>query len=421
MTLRTADALGSYFPAFFTLHLNVDFPISGLLGSSQESTLSHELIHFLQDASTTFGLINASHLVDVLKDLNEILIRNKSPIAVPIPARERSQSVMTNKDLFSLYLGDGSDAFTKLPGSARVISFEAGLEFIEQAQSDVAHYAVRIGLNEGNCTSFHFGALALMESMANLLERRLYELPQSLSYPYDAARMVADFICADSMLGDLELCELCEASLMFFNPAQLFIDALKRIVQEQPDFSGPNSCYTWAMRSFQLETNSAEQEFEVAAQLAAKQLDDLFTVEPIKSEHWGKRLVEAGSQFRLKGFSLSATLWALDPVRARAVLVGIIRSIGFPLTIDSSGELWVRRSDAGLFTPVLFPIFHAIHEIVEGKRTDCWMFRTCQGQVGYCETNTDCQNRPWVRSKLGMRCYFSDVWRMWGLEDVELI
>lgn len=60
---------GVYFPSFFRIKINKEKNIDRIL--------FHELVHFLQDVSTTFGLINISNTVDRIKDLNKIAIDKK--------------------------------------------------------------------------------------------------------------------------------------------------------------------------------------------------------------------------------------------------------------------------------------------------------------------------------------------------------
>lgn len=45
--------LGFYVPAFFMMKVDVDLPIEKIIGTVNERVFAHELIHFLQDVSTT--------------------------------------------------------------------------------------------------------------------------------------------------------------------------------------------------------------------------------------------------------------------------------------------------------------------------------------------------------------------------------
>lgn len=51
--MKLRKDLGFYVPAFFMIQVDVDKPIDEIIGTENERVFAHELIHFLQDVSTT--------------------------------------------------------------------------------------------------------------------------------------------------------------------------------------------------------------------------------------------------------------------------------------------------------------------------------------------------------------------------------
>ena len=74
--------LGCYYPAFFFMELNTDEEIADLnkVTTATLSTFHHEYVHFLQDITTSYGLMNICHVVDHQKLINERILNQACPI-----------------------------------------------------------------------------------------------------------------------------------------------------------------------------------------------------------------------------------------------------------------------------------------------------------------------------------------------------
>ena len=69
--------LGYYEPSFFRLHVSTTEKLSDLdaLSIENKSVFIHEYVHFLQDLTTSFGLINLCNIVNIQKAItNQNLI-----------------------------------------------------------------------------------------------------------------------------------------------------------------------------------------------------------------------------------------------------------------------------------------------------------------------------------------------------------
>ena len=54
-----------YYPSFYNIYINSSKTnLSELIGSDKEPELFHEYIHFIQDITTTFGLVNTSCIMN---------------------------------------------------------------------------------------------------------------------------------------------------------------------------------------------------------------------------------------------------------------------------------------------------------------------------------------------------------------------
>lgn len=82
--MKLYQNLGSYIPAFFILQIDGLKDLSKVANTTDERTLAHELIHFLQDLSTTYGVCNIGHCVDVIKDQARIILQGPQPVQLPL-------------------------------------------------------------------------------------------------------------------------------------------------------------------------------------------------------------------------------------------------------------------------------------------------------------------------------------------------
>src|SRR5664280_2340035 len=98
---------GYYSPSFFKMGISVFERLDNveLLPDGPKSTFFHEYIHFLQDVSTTYGLMNACIVVTKMKfGNNHILRMSGNTFKVPI---EFSTDPITeiNTKLQEVYIG----------------------------------------------------------------------------------------------------------------------------------------------------------------------------------------------------------------------------------------------------------------------------------------------------------------------------
>lgn len=414
--------LGFYIPASFVLQVNVEESIDAIINSKDERTLSHELIHFLQDVSTTYGLINICSFVDVLKNQNKIALSSNNELITPIPISSYSYSVSTNLDLFSCYSGDSADKFTEFPDSIVVTTINEELMEIEGLSYGINVIEIEYGSDVlSNSKKFHFGSMAIYESMANLVENEIYsENEKNKNFPYDSASMIVDYLCPSLTANNAAISEICEASLMFYNPADIFIKSLRKINEDRISFVETDGFYNYILSNYTLEDKKVIDEFNNVKAIAINQLNDLFTVEPLKSEHWASNLVSKGGYVRNKGTSLSSLIFSRDQIEKRAVLMETVKSIGFPVAFNSNDEIWIQDTESLLNTPLMFPVILSINEIFMGKRCQCYLYNFCDKHGGYI-VNNNCIDSPWERAKNGTVCYFANIWKMWGLENIGVI
>jgi len=407
---------GYYIPAAFWLYVDTDQPINELMNSPYERTLVHELVHFLQDVSTTYGLANICRYVDQLKCFSK-LVRSSRSLSVPILASQRSDSVNANSDLFSIYAGDGADKYMTHNDSVVITSITEHQEYVENVVGPIFYTEIEYGGSE----SFHFGSIAILESMAHIIECEIYGKMSIKSFPYDSSQLVIDHLCSDIEVGALAVLEICEASLMFLNPAEIFVKAAKKLNSERVRHIAPNDYYKFVMERFSYENQTSAEHFVHVAREAEDQLNDLFTVEPFSNERWGARVVGAGVNIRKNGQSISSLLFESTDDSLRNRFFSIISEVGFPPSINKHNQVWVQSGSENSHTNLMYPAIASISEMLEGRGQACQLYEYCKNEKNGYTVNQHCLNAPWKRAKAAQACYYSHIWKMWGHEECEIL
>ena len=422
--MKLNKQLGYYLPSFFLLHVNTDKNIKDIIGSEDERTLAHELVHFMQDISTIYGLINISNNIDIIRDQNRILRSEPQPISIPIKAHTYSNTTMINKDLFSIYIGDGSESYCEFPGNIKVTSIRNEILEVKHPELYIKNLEIEVGIND-NKRLFNFGAASIMESMAHLIENEIYGInTHLLSFPYDAAKLVVEYIYPE-LSNNIAVIELCEAALMSYHPAEAFVNSLEQMKRENFVYCSANDAYQFVISKNQLEWNgnatSILDEYSRVVTLTINQIESLFTTAPLSEDRWGNDLINKVYELKKSGKSVTSMLFSKIK-DYRTNLFNAINFIGFPVARNSKGDYWeqVNIDDGmGYYTPIMFSVILTFKNILENKGVECLL-------IDYCKDSklpiiSFCYKSPWKIDYLKNRhCRFSGLWRMWGLEGIQL-
>lgn len=398
---------GVYFPSFFLVKINKEKNIDRIL--------FHELVHFLQDISTTFGLINISNTVDRIKDLNKIAIDKK--LIDSNTHKNYSKFHQDNIDLFSYYQGDSVNKYKTFNNSIKIIK-------IVEEESMIDYDVKEIQLFFGNnCLDskeyFNFGALAILESMANILENWLFDKETDFrSYPYDAVSMIVEYIYP--LKNVLAISELCEASLMYYHPGEILINSLKLMKEKQFKHLVMGDTYNFILNNFTVDDKHILNHFSSLVEITSKQLDDLIAFQPYNKEKLGRYYVQnANKIFRINKNAFITSLFYDKNINT---FIKVFETIGLPLIINNN-ETFSSITTENLTSPVLFPAIATVFKILSYQSDkSCELIEhCCQSQNDFFKESI-CKNNPLnlLKYQNSNLCPFLYIWKVWGLENVKI-
>ncbi|AZI38650.1 hypothetical protein [Epilithonimonas vandammei] len=232
------DFLKCYYrPAFFKIKIDLPFEFKNLkeLTDGTLSLYLHEYIHFIQDISTIYGLVNISTINYYIQDCASRIYReNNKEFKVPLKLSPREGDYgYSNFCLQPIYLGSKINPKRK---KIELVSYKYGSQVFNDKNEKVN--IIKVTLNDAKLnTNFEvsLGGILITEGMAYLSERYVYsEILQSQGanvqadeYPYLVVEKIAQKIYPELAQYTILLIAVCDCSLMTYHPGLSFIRAME--------------------------------------------------------------------------------------------------------------------------------------------------------------------------------------------------
>ena len=175
--------------------IEVFYPLDrlDLLPEAALSTFFHEYIHFLQDITTTYGLINACIVVTKMKFANNYILKLPgNEFKVPIEFSSDPTTELNYK-LQEAYLGSDDISIRVL--QIKDVRKESSQVYLpEPVNKHLPAIRVYFEDGAGKPRSFDFGSLHIMETMCQIGQKVFNPAVTHDDVPYRTAELVAKFI-----------------------------------------------------------------------------------------------------------------------------------------------------------------------------------------------------------------------------------
>lgn len=416
------ENLGRFHNGFFYIYLSTNKDFTELQGN-EVSVFSHEYIHFLQDISTTHGLAHMDFTINELYAINNI-VRSSSSKVFTLPLK-MPYNVETNKDLFSYYRGTFD--YFRLNAQIKVTNIEIKTDYLNNQIQHLDYVVVTFGTTANpDMHELHFGAVAIEESMASIIESHIGSSENQRCLPYIFSEMVCEYIYEPFAKDKALIAGLCELSLMFYNSGIIFITILNEI--KKADYVPQNLAELFAYaKRFQFKTNSEVFNYEVLYKKvladASTQVGKLFTLPPFNNiARWGNQFVLNASQERKDCPWFISKLLCLPKSDAIQYFGTLTKKIGISQIYTDKG-IGVGESsliDNNLSTPILFRCLWEIKRIFNKRDSfNCQLKEYCCVSL---PTHIDsfCEKKPWEKANQQYLCPFAQVWKSWGFGNIQL-
>lgn len=243
MYQRKESNKNTYYPSFLCMEVDTPDYLDALLrmpyDERTEAAFLHEYIHYLQDVTTIVGYARIETIVDQIKWAVGDVAKHRSKIKLPLdPNKTWAFNMKPNASNLKLCKGDfkvrdenGKDI---TPDIATPLSFELvetqvnfanGVHVKGEAQAEFV-FSERNGKEH----KYIVGELAISESMAFLIENRIYPnvLAKGGDCPYQVVRKIVKYKL-EKELDDLVLIAICDVCLLYSLPGNVLYYLLEEL------------------------------------------------------------------------------------------------------------------------------------------------------------------------------------------------
>lgn len=422
MMRRLNKMLGYYLPTFFEMYVDIadgNMVISEMT-DADATVVFHEYIHFLQDFTTYYGVNNLYVQSEYLHSVVN-RIKGKERFDVPIQIKDNSDNVLLNRQICNLTNGDSKEAQYYVIKSVDVIEDDMmPNEHLAKIES--------IALNIMDDDARSFGAMAIMESMAYIMERLCSPkgFVKSPDFPYRAAELIAQHYNADFASNLEKVLALCDMALQNSNPGFCFVSLMKNIQSGKLNFDAPEDVYDYfyGLKSYDVygNENSLEIVFNKLLETIDGCLNDYVKDVPqLESYHaWIKHLVGFAKEWRSNDRYFLLKMARQSNLKKNNCWGYAVARVGSPL-MKNKNQHFFKLPYEGMLDGESVEMFCAIKEIYNlflcGEKP-CGMLNWCKDSPN-STPNELCASTPWRKSKEKKLCPYAFFWKHWGLRDEE--
>ena len=417
------STLGFYEPGVFHLEIATREDLGDASKLIANPTFLHEYVHFLQDTTTTHGLLNFIDYVQYLKNaIKKVSDDAAAEFDTPVEI-SNSFEYLTNQKLRKIYYGDQKC-------NARAVRYsEFEVEIVPMTTNGgdpipVKKYKVKY-YDDGACSNetCHFGAYHIKEYMAHAIQNQFAPNSTHDHIPYVLVELLVQKeyppLAADSAL----IVALCDASLMHYHPAQLFFDALERMIASRWTPAGVDSVYDFVLNGIHLEwkgrTETFASLFANTAGLAIESFNDTLKDQHFKENvRWFKQVMGAAASLRGSYNGFLAKLVS-SPGQYKSIFTSVFNGMGTPFMTNALYHGYFYPPSvlrAASIQPYYPWVFVAVSKTFKHKdNKGCLLRSFCGALPGRSITDHNCESSPWERVHLSEVCPYGLLWHTWGL------
>lgn len=415
-----------YLPAFFSIKMNNSLSVDNMIGTVHEHELFHEYIHFLQDIITSYGFMNTRVVYEKIINGRYYIRNNNMPINFPLEITE-PEIIHENTKLRELYL-QYTDSKKLDDVDLIQVNFECNSFTNPTTNEPVDISCYKLQFSDG--TSFLFGAHAILEGIAHYLEKTIYNIKRYNQIPYDLSYCVWCFYLPESKENIKAFLDVSEFSLMCYNPAEFFIDAIKKI--KDHIFSINENLYLNLMEHYKIKRErrniSLWEGFEEYYHDAIDKGLILFNSKIYDEfRNWWIKVCCKGYQIRLKKqpiFSSFLNLRQLDDSKRSDYLRNYLVDFDYPPVTNAEGRIdFLKNDDPNYMASFLTAqSVYSFYNCLFNKKSGCELKEICielRDSYGMIEVDDNCDKSPW-KKELNTKniCFFKAVLKSFGLDSL---
>jgi hypothetical protein len=420
-----------YRPSFFKMKIDLPIDLSNLneLPDGAFGLYFHEYIHFVQDISTIYGLMNISTINYYIQFCSHKIYNDKNPLfEVPIyivPKEIDRDYGHLNFKLRPIYIGSSIKEKSK-----NISSFNYRFDDFEYEPGlFVTKVLIQFTDNFNNLSrELEFGGNHVTEGMAYLCEQYHYKsiLPDAEAYPYKIIEEIVKIEYPEVLSNKYFLIMICDIALMSYHPGLSFVRLLKFFSLLKIHLSD-NLDYKDIYKMGMEEIKGSHVAFSDLIEVVRKEIKKNFKADyfnPIKD--WIDTILDRIKVIRdeVPGFVNDIVTFGKPTENEFFIL--FMNIIGSPLVLNADDDATISLPNN--FTPQeenFNPsIFWALNQILKvysrPNKTPCELIKFCSNsrlKNPNITVDDNCVHSPWLKTNDKNLCPFALVWHHWSLRD----
>lgn len=412
---------GQYVPTFMYMILNLDFEKMSYLEVLHSEVFHHEFIHYLQDLSTTHGMMNSISNISVLQ--SKAFTAQVSTPSIALPITNKLGTSGYNDDLMKVINGDSSEVWSHM-------SLKLTEDYDQRNDINLIKLEYYNSKKKERET-YRFGALAIRETMAHHAERRLHKGKSVADFPYSTGYYVANEIYGAIANDDMSLLAVCDASLMSCNPGLTFVEVIKEMVRN--DFNPVcykktyDYCEKFITRRY---GKTSLQLYATNATIALQAFRQYFGSDGVFDREYE---FICNSIRRAYSFKILNPHYILDLLATPLSCNNIdclIKRTRLPVMYDNNDQCHIdgRYPTSEELDYNIFRTMYELDQFFDDKgetgspvEYGCWLYFFCTEHKDKYLDKDICWAEPWEQANKDYLCSFAKLWHRWGLTGKKVI
>ncbi|MBI2272256.1 MAG: hypothetical protein HYU70_00540 [Bacteroidetes bacterium] len=422
---------GVYNLSLFRIYVDTDADFTKLSNVPPEhvSVYFHEYFHFLQDITTPFGFNVMWHEYDRMRELIGYVQAQKKDIELPLKKVSALAHLEADRSFMRLILQsqfpmvDGKPFMGKMNVMASTIRTKKmdGVEGSEQ----IEFVQLMLDDGKGHTTDYSFGAIAVIETMTYLIQKKFFSASDVADFPYMAAVRLAEYGYPVIGCNEEYVFALCEVALRSPYPGRTFYDLLEKMKQFHFEPKSAEEIYEFSLylveRAWKTDENFAKYKERIEFNL--KQLYGHAAFK--ENMEWHLNMVEAGY-----GMRKTDSMLLLRAYRQRRpfeeVMFSFLSKLGAPELMNNLSQRWLSMPDEmkhleATVHPLFLSAFSQVQRTLLDGSTRCMLYDHCKGSEKKMPMDHHCFDSPWEKAKQKPLCPFAATWKSFGLDEYKVV
>ncbi|MBN9297327.1 MAG: hypothetical protein J0I41_09960 [Filimonas sp.] len=423
---------GTYNLSIFRIYIDSDDTFDQLsdLPDTVMRTFYHEYFHFIQDLTTPFTVNVMWQLYSSIAQLIAYAQQHGKEIYLPLSDIPELKNLETGRQFLNAIFGDvdcviETEAAVN-PLKVTKVSLIRRFDFLELAEAEQVRFVeLTVSNSQGKIGTYSFGAIAVIETMTYLIQRKFFGDSSVDDAPYRMAYRVAELICPDWANNEEYLFAVCDLALKTLYPGWAFVVLLEELRTILPKPQSAEQIYDICLEILGREWKYPEsfEQYKNNVITVASQLQghDVFKI----NLEWFITIIQNGWQ---RGFDEPKIMLRLyqqwKPFNE--YLLTLRNDLGMPEIVNRKKQRWFFLPKSLLkyetdIDPTILAAIAQLQDILLDGSCRCALIEQCQASSNKMPVDSDCQTRPWVKANHEPLCPFGAVWRSFGLNEYTIV